>query len=335
MRKILLISLLLFILSSPIVFALDRVEINTASLEQLDTLTGIGQKYAQAIINARPFSSVDDLLRVKGIGPKTLQKIKDQGLAYVSGQVQQPTPAPESAPVPDSTSTPEPSPTVAPNTATNSPTENATPIIYPSGIHINEILPNPAGADEENEWIEIYNSNNSNINLSGWQIQDKEGTITTFTIPNGTQILADGFLVFKRPQTNIMLNNDNDGLNLLSPDTKIADSINFTSAPLNQSYNKTTSGWRWSSTLTPGAINIIAGVSVPSKTTQTLSKAKNSVKNTVVAADLTGSQNFNTNQDYNNLTNPWFLFFTVLATTIILAVIVLLIKLKFAGANKA
>ena len=39
-----------------------------------------------------------------------------------------------------------------------------------------------------------------------------------------------------------MLNNDGDGLNLLTPDGKIEDSMTFTSAPLNQSYNKTNSG---------------------------------------------------------------------------------------------
>lgn len=63
------------------VFAL--VDINTASLKQLETLTGIGPIKAQAIIEARPFSSLDGLLKVKGIGEKTLEKIKTQGLAYV------------------------------------------------------------------------------------------------------------------------------------------------------------------------------------------------------------------------------------------------------------
>lgn len=61
----------------------NGVDVNTASLAQLDTLTGIGPVYAQRIIDGRPYSSVDDLLRVSGIGPVTLQKIKNQGLAYV------------------------------------------------------------------------------------------------------------------------------------------------------------------------------------------------------------------------------------------------------------
>ena len=43
----------------------------------------MGPSRAQAIIANRPFSSVDDLIRVKGIGPVRLSEIKQQGLACV------------------------------------------------------------------------------------------------------------------------------------------------------------------------------------------------------------------------------------------------------------
>ena len=54
-----------------------QVDINSASLEKLDELDGIGPVKAQAIIDARVFDSVDDLINVKGIGPVTFEKIKD------------------------------------------------------------------------------------------------------------------------------------------------------------------------------------------------------------------------------------------------------------------
>jgi len=55
------------------------------------------------------------------------------------------------------------------------------------GIIINELLPNPKGPDGTDEWIELYNSNNSDVDLSDWQLQDQEGTITTYTIPQSTK----------------------------------------------------------------------------------------------------------------------------------------------------
>lgn len=55
------------------------VNINTATADQLETLPGIGEVKAQAIIQYRetygPFQSVDELTLVKGIGEKTLQKL--------------------------------------------------------------------------------------------------------------------------------------------------------------------------------------------------------------------------------------------------------------------
>ncbi len=57
------------------------VNINTASAAELQTLSGIGPSMAQSIIDERTqngaFVSVDDLMRVSGIGEKKLAKIKD------------------------------------------------------------------------------------------------------------------------------------------------------------------------------------------------------------------------------------------------------------------
>lgn len=56
----------------------EAVNINTASAEQLQQVHGIGAKTAELIVAYRndhgPFKSVDDLVHVKGIGKKSLEK---------------------------------------------------------------------------------------------------------------------------------------------------------------------------------------------------------------------------------------------------------------------
>lgn len=60
----------------------NKINLNTASQEQLSELPGVGKKKAAAIVEYRTkngdFTSVDDLVNVKGIGNKILNKLRDQ-----------------------------------------------------------------------------------------------------------------------------------------------------------------------------------------------------------------------------------------------------------------
>ena len=59
-----------------------QIDINTATAAQLEELPGVGPAIAQRIVEHRelngPFTSVDDLQEVSGIGPATLEKMRDR-----------------------------------------------------------------------------------------------------------------------------------------------------------------------------------------------------------------------------------------------------------------
>lgn len=229
----------------------EQININTASLEELEKITGIGPVIGQRIIDARPFGSIDDLTKVKGIGEKTLQKIKEQGLACADCQTSL---------VPKETTDPSSIP---------SPTPNLT---YPAGIIINEILPSPSGQDEKEEWIELFNRNDFIIDISFWQITDSIGQTKSYIFPEGTTIKANGFLVFDRPTTKITLNNSQDELLLIQPNGNIVDSVGYEKALKGQSYSRAEDNWIWNNILTPGEINVFLSDTKPENNQETFTE---------------------------------------------------------------
>ncbi len=203
----------LFFIAFTVSAADPCIDINTAPQKELEKIKHIGESRAKQIITLRGeklFSFIDELDRVAGIGPARVADIKQEGLACVQLIEEIIEVRLQQAPQPQK--------------------------IYPDNIIINEIMPSPKGDDETEEWIGIFNKNNFEADLQGWQITDTDGKTNIYTFPAGIKISAMGFLVLGRPETKIILNNDGDGLNLIKPDGKIADSVSYGKTTLGQSY---------------------------------------------------------------------------------------------------
>lgn len=231
----------------------------------------LGPENAGEIIDAVGWGSFNNVLlerRAFSDNPAAQQKLErkqTQGIYQDTDDNSQDfylnPPAKENPPEPVIVSEEKPLPNQWSGTPADVPSEDSPekspPPVYPSGVVINEILPSPDGPDSQEEIIELFNQNDFEVNLSGWKIRDKVGKINTHVFSSDEKILEQGFIVLSAPLTKISLNNDNDGAELLWPNDQAVDTVNYTDAPRGSSYNKTSSGWTWSSVLTPGKENVI------------------------------------------------------------------------------
>lgn len=197
-------------------------------------------------------------------------------------------------------------------------------------ITLTELMPSPEGADKDNEWVELFNFNDIAVSLSNWKIRDIEGAILTYVFPPETKIAPNEYLIFKRTETKISLNNDGDGLELISPDGKITDSVLYGKAVNGQSYSKINSEWIWSNILTPGKPN--AG-NFSEKTLPEQDKSDNEINITSSMADKIENNEDPLKKIGTNGSNPVILFFSAIILSAVLAALILIIKLKIIKRN--
>lgn len=130
---------------------------------------------------------------------------------------------------------------------------------YSDEIYITEALPNPSGEESTDEFVELYNSSNSAVDLTDWELSDS--TSRNYTLAGS--IGAGQYATFYREASGIALNNSGDTVELYQPDGTLLDTIEYTdSAGEDVSYALSNDGdWYWTTTVTAGRSNTITEVS--------------------------------------------------------------------------
>lgn len=129
---------------------------------------------------------------------------------------------------------------------------------------LSEILPNPASpqTDAEDEFIELYNPNNKQFDLSGFMLQTASTSSTathTYHFPAGTSIGAGSFKAFKSGQTHLALSNGGGQVWLVDPLGTTLDTCDpYGTAKDGQSWVDANGKWQWTLQATPGLTNKIA-----------------------------------------------------------------------------
>ncbi|MCF6277042.1 MAG: lamin tail domain-containing protein [Candidatus Magasanikbacteria bacterium] len=137
-------------------------------------------------------------------------------------------------------------------------------------IEITEIFPNPAGNDAD-EFIEIYNSADFPVDITGLKIDDEDGGSEGYILPKNSVILPNSFVVFWKEETKISLNNTGDSARLLYPDDSVIFEINYGKTIEDASFAKINNNWKWTTTPTPNTENALE---IVVKTTTSRKKVK-------------------------------------------------------------
>lgn len=178
-----------------------------------------------------------------------------------------------------------------PSVATESADRAIEPVggaqITDTGIVLSEYVPAPATG--ESEWVEIFNTNSSEANLAGWQIDDGEGGSSPYTLSSDKNILVIPPRSHKViTLSSSRLNNNGDSVRLINPTGTIIETASYTNATTNVAYAKNDSGvWQQTTTPTPNAANIIT---TPQSSATPQPSAKLTPK-TASIASLTGTKN--------------------------------------------
>lgn len=153
------------------------------------------------------------------------------------------------------------------------PEEEESPPVHPTGIIISEIMANPEGTDNGEEWVELFNSSDQAINIKDWILDDLSvnNSVGSFSYKIPEMIIQPNkYVSIPIPEGKFALNNSSvDAVKLFWPDQDLATELQY-SGPVKeeQTWCKIKSGYKWCKP-TPNAANAELPVTTTTKNTTT------------------------------------------------------------------
>lgn len=143
--------------------------------------------------------------------------------------------------------TEQPEPSAVPSPANQ--IQNQPEFQYSQNVFINEFLPHPETGEQE--WVELLNKGNEEVDLSGWSLGDSGKQ--RFNIPAKTKIAPGEYLVVAFDKS--FLNNAGDKLRLFWPDEQEVHSIAFDDPSQSYACARFDKKWFWTNQPTPAEEN--------------------------------------------------------------------------------
>lgn len=181
-------------------------------------------------------------------------------------------------PVVEEAPAPEEDPVATGTTSSGDPNEPETPAVPATNdglqpVRVTEVLANPASpkTDEVDEYIELYNPNDAPFNLNGYTLETGTTTLHDFTFTSDVVLQPGEYRAFYAFETKLALSNTGGQVKLLDKtQVVIAQSEPYTTADdgMSWSLDVTDDTWKWTSTVTPGAANLILVPVVAQKATK-------------------------------------------------------------------
>ncbi|MFY9228096.1 MAG: lamin tail domain-containing protein [Candidatus Microsaccharimonas sp.] len=123
-------------------------------------------------------------------------------------------------------------------------------------LKLSEILPNASGSDQGNEFIEIYNPNDTPLSLDRYMLWVGQSLEKSYAFPVGTTIEANGYLSFSNTQITFSLLNSSSQVRLTGEGEILDESPVYDTPDDNIAWAVINDRWQYTNQLTPGASNL-------------------------------------------------------------------------------